>query len=49
LILGDGKRRKAEVYYDFVGEKMILIGRIGPRPFEGFILSGEYKRAEKPK
>ena len=44
LILGDGERKKAEVYYDFVGEKLILVGRIGPRPWEGFRLSGEYKR-----
>ena len=49
LTLGYGERKIAEVYYDFVGEKIILIGRIGSRPFEGFILSGEYKRAEKPK
>ena len=51
LILGDGERKKAEVYYDFVGERydlvgerLILVGRIGPRPWEGFRVSGEYKR-----
>jgi hypothetical protein len=41
--------RVAEVYYDFVGEKLILVGGLGHRPFEGFRLSGEYKRLEKPK
>jgi hypothetical protein len=41
------KLERAEVYYDFVGEKMILVGAIGHRPFEGFKLSGEYKRVEK--
>ena len=35
LVLGYGEQRKAEVYYDFVGDKMILVGRIMPRPFEG--------------
>jgi hypothetical protein len=49
LKLGGNESQKAEVYYDFVGEKLILIGRIGWRPWEGFPLSGEYKRAEKPK
>ena len=49
LLLGSGEHKKAEVYYDFVGDKMILVGRITSRPFEGFSLSGEYKRAEKPK
>ncbi len=49
LILGSGEQKKAEVCCDFVGDKMILVGRIMPRPFEGFSLSGEYKRAEKPK
>jgi hypothetical protein len=47
LILGN-ERQKAEVYYDFVGDRLILVGRIGFRPWEGFHLSGEYKRAEKP-
>jgi hypothetical protein len=42
-------RRGAEVYYDFVGEKLILVGRIWHRPFAGFRLSGEYKRVENPK
>ena len=41
--------RQEEIYYDFVGENLILVGGIGHRPFEGFKLSGEYKRAEKPK
>jgi hypothetical protein len=49
LILGDGKQKKAEIHYDFVGERLILVGRIGTRPWEGFRLSGEYKRVEKPK
>jgi hypothetical protein len=40
---------KGEVHYDFVGDKMIVVGRIGPRPWEGFPLSGEYQRAEQPK
>jgi hypothetical protein len=40
---------KGEVYYDFVGEKLIVVGGIGPRPWEGFQLSGEYRRGEKPK
>jgi hypothetical protein len=44
LILGNGER-KTEVYYDFVGGRLILVGKIGPRPWEGFRLSGEYKRA----
>ena len=43
------KLERAAVYYDFVGEKLILVGGIGHRPFEGFMLSGEYKRMEKPK
>ena len=45
LILGDGERKKAEVYYDFVGERLILVGSIAPRPWEGFRLSGEYQRS----
>lgn len=47
LILGSGEQRKAEIYYDFTGDKMTLVGRIIPRPFEGFSLSGEYQRAVK--
>ncbi len=43
------KLERAEVYYDFVGEKLIVVGGIAHRPFEGLKLSGEYKRAEKPK
>jgi hypothetical protein len=41
--------RDEQVYFDLVGEKLILVGGIGHRPFEGFTLSGEYKRAEQPK
>ena len=41
--------RQEEIYYDFVGKNLILVGGIGHRPFEGFKLSGEYKRVEKPK
>ena len=44
LILGSGEQKKAEVYLDFIGDKMTLVGRIIPRPFEGFSLSGEYQR-----
>ena len=40
---------KTEVYYDFVGDKLVIVGRIGWRPYEGFRLSGKYKRAEPPK
>ena len=40
--------RQEEVYYGFVGENLILVGGIGHRPFEGFKVSGEYKRAENP-
>jgi hypothetical protein len=40
---------KAEVYYDLVGEKLVVVGRVQPRPWEGFPLSGEYKRGAKPK
>jgi hypothetical protein len=49
LILGHEMQKKAEVYYDFVSKKLILVGRIVPRPFEGFQLTGEYTRAEQPK
>jgi len=38
--------RDEQIYFDFVGEKLILVGRIGHRPFEGFPLSGEYRRAD---
>jgi hypothetical protein len=41
--------RRVDAYFDFVGENLILVGRIGWRPWEGFHLSGDYKRAEKPK
>ncbi len=49
LILGFGDTSKYIVHYDFQGEKMVLVGRLPNRPFEGFSLSGEYNRAEKPK
>ena len=49
LNLGSGEQRKAEIYYDFTGDKMTLVGRIIPRPFEGFSLSGEYQRPVKLK
>jgi hypothetical protein len=38
---------EGEVYYDFVGEKLIVIG--WPHPWGCFPLSGEYKRGEKLK
>jgi hypothetical protein len=37
------------IYYSFVGEKLIVVGRILNRPFEGFDLSGDYKRPEAAK
>ena len=40
---------KYVVYYDFVDERMVLIGTLLNRPFEGFSLSGEYKRLEQRK
>jgi hypothetical protein len=49
LNLGGNETQKVVVYYDFVGEKLILVGRIGWRPWEGFHLSGEYSPAETPK
>jgi hypothetical protein len=48
LVLGHGQT-KYPVYYDFPGERMILVGRLWNRPFEGFSLSGEFQRVEKPK
>jgi hypothetical protein len=39
--------RDEQVFFDFVGEKLIMVGSIGHRPFEGFPLSGEYRRAER--
>lgn len=48
IAIGLNKRAYAEIYYDFVGGKLILTGRIRPRPFEGFSLSGEYANVEKP-
>jgi len=47
LILGSGEQKKAEIYYDFAGDKIALVGRIIPRPFEGFSLSGEYSRRQR--
>jgi len=38
--------RDEQIYFDFVGGKLILVGGIGHRPFEGFPLSGEYRRAD---
>jgi hypothetical protein len=40
---------KTEVYYDFVGEKLIIVGTVDWRPFEGFHLSGDFKRVEVKK
>jgi hypothetical protein len=48
LVLGYGESRYV-VHYDVESERMILVGRLPNRPFEGFSLSGEYKRVEKPK
>jgi hypothetical protein len=48
LVLGHGKS-KYVVYYDFQSERMILIGNLQNRPFEGFSLSGEYGRVEQRK
>jgi hypothetical protein len=48
LVLGHSES-KYVVYYDFQGERMILVGRLLNRPFEGFSLSGEYKRVEEAK
>src|SRR5262249_7017063 len=47
LLLGRDGRTLAAIHYDFVGEKMILVGGIAKRPFEGFRLSGEYGRARE--
>jgi hypothetical protein len=48
LVLGFGERSRYVVACDFVGERLILVGRLPNRPFEGFSLSGEYQRVEKP-
>jgi hypothetical protein len=48
LVLGRGGS-KYVVYYDFQRGRLILVGRLLNRPFEGFSLSGEYKRVEAPK
>jgi hypothetical protein len=40
---------KYTIYYDFQDDKLILVGRLPNRPFEGFSLSGEYRRLEKAK
>ncbi len=49
LVLEFGERQTYVIHYDFEGDRMILVGRLLNRPFEGFSLSGEYKRVEKPK
>ena len=49
LVLGSGEQKKADIYYDFVDDKLILVGRILPRPFEGLSLSGDYMRPDKLK
>jgi hypothetical protein len=40
---------KALAYYDLDGERLVVVGRVWPRPWEGLVLSGEYKRAAKPR
>jgi hypothetical protein len=47
LLLGHGASRYV-VSYDFQRLRLILVGRLLNRPFEGFSLSGEYKRFEGP-
>jgi hypothetical protein len=37
------------IYYSFVGGQLIVVGTIMNRPFEGFDLSGEYRRSEPAK
>jgi hypothetical protein len=42
-----GLEKGSVVYYAFYGDKLILVGNCpGTRPFEGFPLSGEFKREE---
>jgi hypothetical protein len=40
------KLDKGTLFCDFVGEKLILVGGISQRPYEGFMFSGEYQRAK---
>jgi hypothetical protein len=49
LTLGRGGRVVATVYYEVVGGRLVLVGSIPPRPFEGFSLSGAYRRVENGK
>ncbi|MFO0969092.1 MAG: DUF1080 domain-containing protein [Gemmataceae bacterium] len=46
LNLQGSPTQKVQAYYDFVGGRLILVGSIGFRPWEGFQLSGEYRRVE---
>jgi hypothetical protein len=48
LLLSHGGS-KYVIYYDFQGERLILVGNLLNRPFEGFSLSGECQRAEEHK
>jgi hypothetical protein len=48
LVLSHGES-KFVIYYDFQGERLILVGNLLNRPFEGVSLSGEYQRAEEHK
>jgi hypothetical protein len=49
LVLGFGERSRYVVACDCVGDRLILVGRLPNRPFEGFSLSGDYQRVEKAK
>jgi hypothetical protein len=40
---------RAEAHYDLIDGRLVVVGRIGYRPWEGFALSGEYRRAAKAK
>jgi hypothetical protein len=44
LVLGHGERSRYEVAYDAEGDRLVLVGRLLNRPFEGFSLSGVYRR-----
>jgi hypothetical protein len=46
LILTYGSS-KYSLYYDFVKERLVLVGKLPNRPFEGFSLSGDFARIEK--
>jgi hypothetical protein len=48
LVLEHGTR-KYTIYYELRGDKLMLVGLLPNRPFEGFSLSGEYSRIEKAK